>query len=555
MAGAQQETDAVRALLTGGPGCSTELALFYENGPFKIEKNSSLSWNEYRWDQASNLLFVDQPTGTGFSYTSDKRDIRHDEPSSKSILNMQRMTSSSPETHMLDIIFLLLLLESTKETKLRKESTLTSRDGLTDPLVQYKAYTDYALDMGIGDNHILVDDIRDVTIINDGATILKMLDVEHPAAKLAGLQDREVGDDTTSVVIIAAELLKVERPNGEADRNSSGSQASSSKATDGESSSHSVQHERKPLRPLSPWITDLLLAAPLGVRSDYFRYTEKLLQGLRSCSHTHSSFHCLFCIFHKGVRHVRVFMQRVNGLRAAMKRREYVRFLGSVLVRLSVQHGAKAMFRLDFCYGFFLRIWKASAVNASYFRWAVANGAGVILSVRDEEFTRYETATLTAAAVPALLLPPPTTAMNEHLQLNDVTAVSGVNLRVEEEQLFSGAKEDSRVSKASRKIIQEEERLILQKNPLQKKLAEMLAKCGVKTVSNDLERCLTLPEGSGDGNDGRGKSSKLFVQFDSEKQPAEGEFVLIPTCNQMRPGVRRQKRFLDFSLYAKAILQ
>ncbi|GJX57243.1 putative reverse transcriptase domain-containing protein [Tanacetum coccineum] len=67
------------------------------------------------------------------------------------------MTSSSPENHMLDIIFLLLLLESTKETKLRKESTLTSRfaigNGLTDPLVQYKAYTDYALYMGIGDNH------------------------------------------------------------------------------------------------------------------------------------------------------------------------------------------------------------------------------------------------------------------------------------------------------------------------------------------------------------------------------------------------------------------
>jgi len=44
-----------------------------------------------------------------------------------------------------------------------------------------------------------------------------------------------------------------------------------------------------------------------------------------------------------------------------------------------------------------------------------ANGAGVILSVCDEEVARYETATLTAAAVPALLLPPPTTALDEHL--------------------------------------------------------------------------------------------------------------------------------------------
>jgi len=43
-----------------------------------------------------------------------------------------------------------------------------------------------------------------VTVTNDGATILKLLEVEHPAAKvlveLADLQDQEVGDGTTSVV-------------------------------------------------------------------------------------------------------------------------------------------------------------------------------------------------------------------------------------------------------------------------------------------------------------------------------------------------------------------
>jgi T-complex protein 1 subunit alpha len=59
---------------------------------------------------------------------------------------------------------------------------------------------------------MLVDDIGDVTITNDGATILKQLEVEHPAAKvlveLSQIQDREVGDGTTSVVIIAAELLR-----------------------------------------------------------------------------------------------------------------------------------------------------------------------------------------------------------------------------------------------------------------------------------------------------------------------------------------------------------
>merc|ERR1712166_1491403 len=64
----------------------------------------------------------------------------------------------------------------------------------------------------VGLDKMMVDDIGDVTITNDGATILKQLEVEHPAAKvlveLSDLQDQEVGDGTTSVVIIAAELLK-----------------------------------------------------------------------------------------------------------------------------------------------------------------------------------------------------------------------------------------------------------------------------------------------------------------------------------------------------------
>jgi T-complex protein 1 subunit alpha len=51
-----------------------------------------------------------------------------------------------------------------------------------------------------------------VTVTNDGATILSLLDVEHPAGKilvdLAHQQDKEVGDGTTSVVLIAAELLR-----------------------------------------------------------------------------------------------------------------------------------------------------------------------------------------------------------------------------------------------------------------------------------------------------------------------------------------------------------
>ncbi|RJX15332.1 thermosome subunit [Candidatus Bathyarchaeota archaeon] len=63
-----------------------------------------------------------------------------------------------------------------------------------------------------GMDKMLVDSLGDVTVSNDGATILKEIDVEHPAAKMmveaAKTQDNIVGDGTTSVVILASELLK-----------------------------------------------------------------------------------------------------------------------------------------------------------------------------------------------------------------------------------------------------------------------------------------------------------------------------------------------------------
>ncbi|MFX1284357.1 MAG: thermosome subunit beta [Promethearchaeota archaeon] len=63
-----------------------------------------------------------------------------------------------------------------------------------------------------GLDKLLVDSLGDVVITNDGATILDEIDVQHPAAKLlvqvAKTQDQEVGDGTTTSVIVAGELLK-----------------------------------------------------------------------------------------------------------------------------------------------------------------------------------------------------------------------------------------------------------------------------------------------------------------------------------------------------------
>src|SRR6188474_3437534 len=63
-----------------------------------------------------------------------------------------------------------------------------------------------------GMDKMLVDTVGDVTITNDGATILKEIDVQHPAAKMmvevAKSVDNEVGDGTTSSVVLAGALIE-----------------------------------------------------------------------------------------------------------------------------------------------------------------------------------------------------------------------------------------------------------------------------------------------------------------------------------------------------------
>ncbi|XP_057457338.1 serine carboxypeptidase-like [Lotus japonicus] len=158
--------DPVVIWLTGGPGCSSELAMFYENGPFHFAKNLSLVWNEYGWDKASNILFVDQPTGTGFSYTTDESDIRHDEEGVSNDLydflqaffkehsqftkNDFFITGESYAGH-----YIPALASRVHQGNKAKEGThinlkgFAIGNGLTNPEIQYKAYTDYALDMGL----------------------------------------------------------------------------------------------------------------------------------------------------------------------------------------------------------------------------------------------------------------------------------------------------------------------------------------------------------------------------------------------------------------------
>lgn len=79
-------------------------------------------------------------------------------------------------------------------------------------------------------------------------------------------------------------------------------------------------------------------------------------------------------------------------------------------------------------------------------------------------------------------------------KLNDVTTVSGINLKEEQKRLFSGPTERSWSSLSSLTVAHEEKEvaIILQRAPVGRKLEQIMSKCGIRSMSTDIEHCLSL---------------------------------------------------------------
>lgn len=65
------ENDPVLLWLQGGPGASSLYALFSENGPFIVKNGDELSLREYTWTKNHSVLYIDNPVGTGYSFTNN----------------------------------------------------------------------------------------------------------------------------------------------------------------------------------------------------------------------------------------------------------------------------------------------------------------------------------------------------------------------------------------------------------------------------------------------------------------------------------------------------
>ncbi|CAI5731669.1 unnamed protein product [Peronospora farinosa] len=74
----QPSTDPLVLWLTGGPGCSSMMALLTENGPCHVLPDLSTQLNPYSWTNESNVVWLDQPTTVGFTY-GDERDADNSE--------------------------------------------------------------------------------------------------------------------------------------------------------------------------------------------------------------------------------------------------------------------------------------------------------------------------------------------------------------------------------------------------------------------------------------------------------------------------------------------
>jgi cathepsin A (carboxypeptidase C) len=166
------DTDPVVLWLTGGPGCASTLALVTENGPCKVsEDGQSTIPNVYGWNNNATVIWLDQPSGVGYSY-GEENDKNEDMVGEDAYFFLQSFFNAHPEYSSSPFYVFgesfgghyapgiaHTIFEKNNELKMSNRITenivinlagVGIGNGLTDPVNQYAAYPAMAMNNSYG---------------------------------------------------------------------------------------------------------------------------------------------------------------------------------------------------------------------------------------------------------------------------------------------------------------------------------------------------------------------------------------------------------------------
>ncbi|KAJ4292380.1 Cell death protease [Kalmusia sp. IMI 367209] len=151
--------------LNGGPGCSSMDGALMEIGPYRVREGGKLEYNNGSWDEFANLLFVDQPVGTGFSYVNTDSYISElDQMAAQFMVFLEKWFALFPEYEHDDIYIAgesyagqhipyiaRAILERNKSgpKHVWPLKGVLIGNGWISPVDQYLAYLPYAYQMGL----------------------------------------------------------------------------------------------------------------------------------------------------------------------------------------------------------------------------------------------------------------------------------------------------------------------------------------------------------------------------------------------------------------------
>ncbi|KAF2794334.1 pheromone-processing carboxypeptidase KEX1 [Melanomma pulvis-pyrius CBS 109.77] len=151
--------------LNGGPGCSSMDGALMEIGPYRVREGGNLEYNNGSWDEFANVLFVDQPVGTGFSYANTNSYLSElDQMTNHFMIFLEKFFNLFPEYEHDDLYLAgesyagqhipyiaRGILDRNKEPSKRPWALkgLLIGNGWISPVDQYLSYIPYAYKMGL----------------------------------------------------------------------------------------------------------------------------------------------------------------------------------------------------------------------------------------------------------------------------------------------------------------------------------------------------------------------------------------------------------------------